>query len=289
MLKDTYTLDEFKKLFSIADEATIEDLYLIFGNRDPIEDFPHYISKTERLYNRQYVKLLRDESVEYDAMVTDYMERLTTGTTSGTTSDTETGTSEMKRDGSDSTTLTHNTTNTHTGENSGTTTATGKTTTDEHGTDDTDTTRDTQGLSKSNPFSNTYNSQTGSFPSLNWDASDTQNETKETGSSNETTANNSETDTSSSTNDSGTESSTDKQTGTDSTSGTSSTTDKGTTSTSKTGSTNTTDRHTDRYSGRHGYSAPELLAKSRDYILGTDAFRWLVAKFDRCFEWGIGF
>lgn len=93
MLINDYTEDQFIALIPSVDEATARNLYSYFKCRDPIDNFEHYLNQTALTYNDQYVRMLRDESVEYDAMVTDYIERLTKGKTTATSTKKTTGTS----------------------------------------------------------------------------------------------------------------------------------------------------------------------------------------------------
>lgn len=94
ILSEAYTLEQFKALFSILDDATVENLYNVFIDREPISGFSNSIKRTEILYSRQYNDLIRDESVQYDAMVTDYIEGLTN--------------SKLQKGGSDKETIEYN-------------------------------------------------------------------------------------------------------------------------------------------------------------------------------------
>lgn len=407
-----YTKTEFEKLFSMLDTATVDDLWHVFAKRIPIDDFEYYITRTEILYQRQYKALLRDESVEYDAMVTDYIEHIdhnentTTAKDSGTDSKkseynttnktaydttqateksgkeymhygkvdttTQTGSESTTRTGSE--TLEKAGTETHSQSLTDTLTKTGSenrdtgsTNTDTHEGPDTKITtggyhddHDTATVEKTNPMSISYsgtalNTENGTaFPNLssNWDTADRQTAThdgthriydtnglqedqtygkrtiEDSGHDNltfserkDTTEHTGDTDKLTYTDRSDTTTYNNlrdlteyndridtvetsgadykeygqgdldhpldetKHTGTDTLTHTG--TDTDTTTYGKTTETNATSKTNSYETGRHGYSPAELLDKSRTYILGTDAFRWLVSKFDRCFEWEV--
>lgn len=292
-LINSYTKQEFTSLIPEIDEATAGDLYDFFQYRDTKENFAHFLHQTALLYSLQYSRLLRDESVQYDAMVTDYIERLTTrktdttGTTAATTSETTT----------EKTTGTTTTTDRHTGslindsKNGNTRTLDTKDdgTTTGHLTGNDTSTSDSKSLGKSSPFQNQYDAGAGTFPSLSWDTSDGQQQTltDNTDTTEQTT--------------NGTESKTQTGTITDSGSGTGTETrdltdtgnivNNGSTEGTKEGNSSNqtagsmTGRDTDRYTGRHGYSPAELLAKSAQYIKTTKAFAWICEKFNECFIW----
>lgn len=312
ILSGDYTAEQFAALFVNTDEATVSNLYEFYKYRTPCDNFPHFIRQTEILFASQYKKLLRDESVTYDAMVSEYMERLVvddrsgknsrsgTGTTTEKTTGgmTEKGTSENIRtdnlqqntEGTNNSTTTNDLQQSTTGDTSGTTTD-NSTTTD---------TSKTAGMSKTNPQSVSYSSASaGAIPSLSWTSADGQTQQEE---SETTTVNDSRTN-------SETHHNVVKNTGTATTSaddnhtvtntGTVSDDGKTTRETSqngsKDGSTTTTEEETksetgttkERYTGRHGYTPAEMLEKSRDYILGTNAFKWLCEKYNSCFVWEV--
>lgn len=290
---DTYTKDEFVKLFSLIDEATAANLYDYFKYRDVKPNLPHFLHQKELLYAEQYKKLLRDESVTYDAMVTDYIERLTTRKED--TSQTSSQTTDEKTTGKTNSTIT--TDDSHTGtistethnSNDRTIEQTNSGTSTEKTSGHTTDTDDTKGITKSNPYQNEYTASAGTIPALDWTTSDGQQESisDKTGTTEESTE--------------GSTSDTQNGTVSDKGGGTGSETrslqDKGSTvqnggsEGSKEGSTSvqaagsTTGRDTERYSGRHGYSPAELLSKSADYIYRTKAFAWLCEKFSGCFTW----
>lgn len=332
MLTEDYTQEQFKALFSKTDEATIEDLYSYFSYRDPTDNFAHFITQTELYFYDQYARLLRDEHVTYDAMVTDYMERYVKNTVDKTSSLTE----ENKHEGSNKNGTTETGTNQNTQTSNGgtetneTVSGTNTRTDDLTHTDDTTTTNDntntqnttqketrdltgsknTKGMNKTNPMQVTYSTATaGAIPSLDWSSSDGQQQAEEdttdTGTIN--------TENGGTITDSGSNkvTGTKKDTGTETTEG--STTTKGTVNNTETvqnngndartinttGETNSSDNRTqtatgndtgetkERYTGRHGYSAPELLQKSKEYIRTTTAFQWYCEKFNKCFIWNI--
>lgn len=319
ILSELYTEEQFKTLCSGLDDATTADLYSYFKTRTPIDEFEQAINQTVLRYGRRYTLLLRDESVKYDAMITDYIERLTqkaaqTNTTEdGTTATNSTSEKTHKNDNSRTDTLNKNgwTTTTHTGTDKtdtegtagGSTEHTGTTTTDSNTALNSSTNTDSRGMDRTNPMTNSYTVSQGTLPLMTWDAPDTQaqnseqkTQTDNTNSTSTTTNNlkdastttSNETgtttyDTTQATHDTGTDTTTTTETGT----ATDSDSSKITSSDSKTGSTIYGDRGTERYTGRHGYSPAELLEKSRQYILGTDSFSWLCEKFNKCFIWTI--
>lgn len=148
-LQELYTADEFAKLVPEIDEATAANLYSYFGDRIPVTGFPHYVHMKMLLYADQYIRMQRDESVKYDAMVTDYLEAKYTD----------------KTDKSGKTTTT----------TSGSDTNDSKTETDTNGSSQTD----AQHVDKTNPMQVVYNNvEAGQFPPLKWDTADTQTEDK---------------------------------------------------------------------------------------------------------------
>lgn len=311
MLTDDYTLEQFKELFEETDEATISDLYSFYSYRTPCDNFPHFIRQTELMFVNQYNKLLRDENVTYDAMVSDYMERLVIDDRSGNSSRTGTGTNTETTTGG--TTENGTAENTRTDDLKQDTEGTNNSTrTDDltqsesingqsstSGDTSADDTTKTSSINRTNPQAVNYNVTDGSMPYLSWDSSDgqTQQETtdKTTTSSHESYTN--------------AESNSVKNTGTTTTSqddnhtvtNTGTVTDNGKTTKTissngtKTETSNTSDSSTtsetgttkERYTGRHGYTPAEMLEKSRNYIMQTNAFKWLCEKYNRCFVWNI--
>lgn len=314
-LKEDYTLEQFKDLFSQTDEATIEDLYSFYGYRTPISDpipFSLAITQTELIYTSRYKKLLRDESVTYDAMVTDYMERLVTDERTGKSAKTGTGgvTEETTTGSTETGTNQNTTTNNLKQESNGTAdnTQTDDTTQTVNATTSASTTEtrnlagssESQGLNKTNPMQVTYpTTAAGAIPSLDWTSADGQQQQKQDTTNTGTVTTEGSTEDSNTTKNTGTI----KNNGTtsDTTTNTGTVTDNGNTSRTLngTGTRKTTNDTTDtedtsesgttkeRYTGRHGYNPAELLDKSRSYILGTNAFQWLCEKYNNCFTWNI--
>lgn len=117
MLSTEYTKEEFEALIPEIDTATADNLYSYFSLRTPVDNFAAYAHQTALTYADQYARLLRDESVEYDAMVTDYIERLTKGKTTEDLSKTTTGSGSKTdttttKNGGDDVTVTDTTGNT---------------------------------------------------------------------------------------------------------------------------------------------------------------------------------
>lgn len=311
MLTDDYTLEQFKELFEETDEATINDLYSFYSYRTPCDNFSHFIKQTELMYVKQYNKLLRDENVTYDAMVSDYMERLViddrsgnssrtgTGTNTETTTGgtTENGTAENTRtdDLTQDTSGTNNSTRTDDLTQTGTTESSSNTS---GNTSSSDINKNVS-INKTNPQVVNYSVTAGTMPGLTWDSSDNQTQ-QETNVQTTTTSRESVTE-------NGNNSI--KNTGTTTTSqddnhtvtNTGTVTDNGKTTKTvssnehKTGNTTTSDSSTtsetgttkERYTGRRGYTPAEMLEKSRNYIMQTNAFKWLCERYNRCFVWNI--
>lgn len=250
-LQETYTAEQFAAITDRLDDNTLADLYSYFGQREPVPNFTYHLQRQAILYGGQYAKMLRDESVEYDAMVTDYLEAQhkeeIKQNNSGTEETTTTGTESGTTGGTD------NTTNTE------------KTTTTANGTSNTN----SRSLDKSDPMQNTYSDAAGTMPALLWDTADTQSQTIQDG----TTTDDGTSDTSGTT--------------TRTTSGTSNHTTQGTTTKTDSGEITTTHNYTDRHTGRSGKSPAELLKMSREYLQGTAAFNWLTDKMEKCFIWSV--
>lgn len=325
LLMDTYTKEAFEKLIPEVDTATADNLYDYFADRTPIDNFERYIHITTLEYIQQYNMMLRDESVSYDAMVTDYIERLTKSKTNGQetahgetkdgkkTNTTLTGTGEDKTvvDSTGNTTETPNTTVTE-NTNSDTNGSRKNTGTQEtNGTDGGTTTADgvgnSMGMGKTNPNQVAYSASAGVLPALNWASADSQQQSKTDENRSETRSNHND----STRTDNLTETTTDHGEGktTTSTTGTNKTDTTGKQTTTYTrgagnktegtedstgtsdsqNSSNSESRTTDRYAGRHGYSPAELLEKSRNYILLMKSFKWLCDKYNHCFLWEVEF
>lgn len=279
-LGKTYTLEDFAKLFTLTDEATISSLYTEFLDRDPKDNnFALYIKQTEQKYYPQYNKLVRDESVQYDAMVTDYMERqikhnmTASKSAKGSNSGSGTITAETSEQGENGNTRTLNT------ENS----VEGSGTNDNTETRNLQTSQETQGINKTNPMQMKYSTSSGIMPELDWDTADGQSQEKINGTDTGTVENNGRNSNKQKTADTGTI--TDSGTNTSTGKSTTKNDDTRNIENNETNEENSDDK--ERYTGRHGYSAPELLEKSRQFILLTTAFQWYVSKFEKCFVWSV--
>lgn len=294
-LENTYTAAEFTAMVPEIDEATAAGLYSYFSDRYPVDGFSHFMHQKMLLYSDQYIRMQRDESVKYDAMVTDYLEARYSdhNTTEGT------GTDKAESSGTTGRTATveasGTTGNTSKVEASGTTgntdtvkeTTSGTQTTDDTATSETD----NKELVKSNPMQETFTDGVGAFPSLTWNTSDTQTEHVENGTTTDkntvtTSGETNRTDTSE-----GTHSDNSTTTDSGSSSNKSTTTESGTT-----GGTNTVERsntqtvdnvHTERRTGRTGRNPAELLETSLHYITRTKSFAWLCDRLNPCFIWTV--
>lgn len=214
MLLDEYTKEQFESFIPEIDTATADDLYEYFSYREPIANFQHFLKQTSRTYGDQYVRMLRDESVQYDAMVNEYIERLTKGKTTdttetkGTTNETtgatgkitNSGTNTTIRDTSGNTTETPNTTTVEdvNSSTSGTRNNTGTQTnaSNSNNKEDTSETNSNRQLNKTNPMSITYDETMGTgfageyvgMPTkLPWATADAQAQGDHTGVSSNTT------------------------------------------------------------------------------------------------------
>lgn len=310
-LMDDYTEQQFQALFSLTDEATAADLYSFFKYRTPLDNFSHFITQTELLFWNQYSRLLRDERVQYDAMVTDYLERLLTSNGSGSTTTartetkTESATHNSNRYVTKSTTRTDDLTETSTGESGDTrtdnlTTETTGTSGETSSGSSSDTgTEKTRGVERTTPQAISYASNAGDVPDLDWSTPDSQSQSATDTTGAHTESGNRSVTSSGTTTNTGTVQTTGTTNGTRKNSGTIETTENendnateqsnigGNTTGNDTTTSSDSGRTTERSTGRRGYSPAELLQKSRDYILGTEAFRWYCEKFNNCFVWEV--
>ena len=258
------------------DEATQQNLLDWFQFRQVCDDdrFGIYFHRLLRAAEWQYNQQLRLESVEWDPMVSDYMERQirTNDSDSGNSKTTRSGTrnqtseSETTGTGKSETSTTGETNNTSNNESDGTsnTTHTGETEQTQH----------SSGLTGTTPDTALYPA-TGYPESLAWVYASGQQEAKSEGTGNDSSTDNTTTHDEGTTTDHGTSSGTANTTDntTSNTTGTvkdtDNSTEEGTNSNHHTGDTG------ERYSARHE-SAHDLMDRARNYIRRTNAFLWLV-------------
>ena len=231
-----------------------------FSRRQIPDDFDHFFRRTAKSVDWQYNQLIRLESVQWDPMVSDYLERQIVTTGKGTTKSNGSTTQSGKIDGTTSGTN-NNTTTTETSSSD---------TLDSTGTSQNDNNVDNKQLSGATPDSATYQDQ---FPeTLNWRYLSSQGETRQSTSDNGSTTNN-------------TTSSGSSTTETTANGGSSST--NSSTSNLKTDNNNDTTTQQDsdvreRQTGRH--EAPQdMMERARTYIMHSNAFLWLVDKLSPCF------
>lgn len=270
------------------------------------ERFGFYFNRKFRIIQKQYEDLFRNETIEIDPFVTNYLEReldydgtlnilrniendgTITNTTEGTSQRTPNITTETKGTG------TITTTDTGTIENNGTSTTnsefnnTSNTTNDESGSEH------NKSLNGKLPMSSGYG--TGGFPSsLNWQNASEQNETDETNTKKTTTnTTNGGTSEDSNTTDSiqtlDTENLQTRDTTTTTTStGNEQTTQNSTSTNKNNGTQKETGEHTnknntkERMTGRSGILPSEILTKYRNYIYNTNSTEWVLNELEVCF------
>lgn len=287
-LAEKYTAEQFRELLPDMDEATNRDLYTFFQYRELKDNSQFFFWQVWRIYGEQYNRQLRDESVNYDAMVTEYLERETRGKTDGTETGNNSGT--VSKTGENNETHGRDTNSTRNTARDINTTETTEGNSTDSGQNDGHTTETTEGkeISKTNPMAVSYGTTTpGTIPALDWASADGQRQTltDTTGTTSDTTSNTHKED----------ENTTNKGTITDSENGgeTMTGTDHADTkehqdtSSSSSISRSENRRDRERETGRHGYSPAELLEKSRSYILKTKSFQWLCERFNNCFKWEV--
>ena len=245
------------------------------------ERFGFYFNRRLRAAQWQYNQYLRLESVEFDPMVGSYLERLidTVSSTKGTQSQKDTGKEVASGSQSGNNTVNVTSSGNSSTEESGSNNQTVETTDKE--TMEQTNTQDNQQLTGATPDSSVY--PAAGFPeALQWQYASGQSEAKGTGSVNSETnregssksnggnSSNSETNTS----------------GTEKTVGESSAESESTVNRENSSETND-ERNSDtqvkeRATGRS--EAPQdMLQRARDYILGTNAFMWLLKQLDITF------
>lgn len=275
-----YTVDEFVKLTeNYIDSATAQALYWEFSMRGVFEDKP-YITKAGQQFNPwerhlqnslkmasdQYLQYLRIESVQYDPMVTNYVERQLINITQNKQGGTNTSVVDINENGGNTSTnggvLTRKNTGTQRSDDSNTVEGF---------------TNDRQ-INASLPQSIT-NTGTGktdrdsAIPSFNWNVASAQAETDNKHKDNSTSNATRTDDLTETTTDGRTVTVTNNRTG-------------------KNTNTNTVDLTTDnkadireRSTGRTGYSPTMLLNEARNYVLSTNAFKWLCEYLNPNFVW----
>lgn len=262
-----------------VDSATQDAIIAWFKNRkvSDNENFLLYFRRLLSLHETQYTSLLRVQTIQFDPLVTQYMERLidregqnsSTNTRNGTTNTSDSGTSTA------SGTNTVNTTSTSTSH--GTSDTTGKNSGKQDGTSN-GTTND-KSMNAQLPQSST-GAGAGIPENMNWNYATEQNESKgkNTNTSSQTNSGTSETNSTSDSRASGDSETNgrDNRTVTDSR--------NGNTTTTENGGTNGTNSEVvkERSTGRMG-DAPELLKKAVYYISTTNAFVWFVDKLEPAF------
>lgn len=262
-----------------VDEATQEAIIQWFKNRKVADNdnFLLYFQRLLTAHETQYNSLLRVQTIQFDPLVTDYMERLisreaqnsqTTNRQGNTvSSEKDTGTNSV-----DGTTTTDTDSTATANDNVKTTT---NNTTSSNG----KTTSNDKSMNAQLPQSST-GAGAGLPAAMNWNYATEQNESQNTG-----TSENKSTDTGNGTSD-GNSSSSSNSTSTSrtNTNGTSTNNRTGNSTTSETGGSNGTNSETvkERSTGRSG-DTPELLTKAVSYISRTNAFFWLVDKLEAAF------
>ena len=262
-----------------VDEATQEAIIQWFKNRKVADNdnFLLYFQRLLSAHETQYNSLLRVQTIQFDPLVTDYMERLISreGQNSQTTNrqgNTVSSDSDKTTvSGSDRTTSETDTNTSNTDKVTGTSNNT-------QNSEGSGTTND-KSMNAQLPQSST-GAGAGLPAAMNWNYATEQNESqnkttntgKQTNTGNTTSTGNSNSDGHSTTTTTGSNDST--------TTGTR----NGNSTTSETGGSNGTNSETvkERSTGRSG-DTPELLTKAVSYISRTNAFFWLVDKLEAAF------
>lgn len=240
----------------------------------------------------------QNSTIGSDLTQTTKVENQATEAVKGTNNQTVTTNSTTHVDGSNDNTETRNLS----------TTQNGSTQVETSGNEHTDTTQNVSGLTGATPQSATYSNSSGNMPNLDWTYTSGQSQTKDATVTDSNTTGESDTTSSLRTSDTGTvkndgsNSSTTTVNGTNGTIGTTGTDteQKGTTTTTvsggntglTTGSNNTETEQfvkgktgsdtRERLTGRGG-APQDLLDSARNYILRTNAFKWLIAELEKCF------
>lgn len=322
LLVEKYTKAEFVGLLepTIGADAA-ESVWSLFRFREPINKptittkdgdtldiWKAGVENTALLYGPRFLDYLRNETVVFDPMVTDYVERMIqnvkTGTATNSATNTESTSGEVTHGKTLTTATTDNTTDTYdsndrltrntTDTNNSTNTTTNNLTETTNGTEQTE--GENRTIAAGLPQSISYSGQSGIPSALDWSVASSQEESdnnQDTTRSNTTTNTGTQgtqgtdttTHTGTDTRDVTTERTlgrTGNQTqtagGKDTTTGSRSTTTSGSNSTSEDGTTK------ERATGRSGKSPQELLELSRRYITNSNALKWFCEKMNANFE-----
>lgn len=243
--------------------------------------FGFYFHRRLRAAQWQYNQYLRIESVEFDPMVGSYLERLIETAASSTGTQSQNGTGKEVATGSQSGNNTVNVTSSgnsateETGSNNQTVETTDKETMEQTNN------QDNQQLTGATPDSSVY--PAAGFPeALQWQFASGQSEAKGTGTVNSETNREG-----SSTSNGGNSSSSETDTsGTEHTTGESSAESESTVNrenASETYDERSSDTQVKERATGRSEAPQEMLQRARDYILGTNAFMWLLKQLDITF------
>lgn len=282
----------------ILDNATSDAIYDYFYYRyiNDNERFLKYFQRNMKMYKNQYNNLLRNENIQFDPMVTRYLERQIIGKTTNT----DTSNVSLSRNGN---TLTNNggtitvktdSVNTGTGSvneqgNTGYTDNLNGNVQNTHTGNENHQDR-TRNILSVFPQANVGSNTSGTLDdnvAYNYATQMTDNKNK--GDKQDTSTDNtvhSDTNTGTTNSSNNTNSSTRSvidgtQLQTNNNNETKQQTESGTTNTTNSGEQNSNVK--ERLSGRENIDSAILLEHARDYIATTNAFRWLISKLEKCF------
>ena len=283
---------------NIVDEATQQELIDYFYYRYVCDDekFVHFFQRNLKQYLKQYNGYLRVENIDFDPMVTRYLERqlITANYVTGSknTTGTGNGTKATVNGGTITTVIDNDGTLAGTDQNTTSSTYSNSQTVDEDGTNGNSRTSSNRGrdLLSVFPQANVSAATSGTLDDpISYAYATQMTDHKDSGTVTDAGTNTRDVSTTESGTGSGTNNTTISQTTTNDTTSTTTRNDNVnvTTSDSKSVSeTNSIDNNTnvtERLTGRENYDAATLLSHARDYIRDTNAFMFLVGKLEKCF------
>lgn len=281
----------------ILDSATNQELldYFYYRYLCDNDKFIHFFQRNLKIYKKQYVNYLRTENVEFDPMITRYLERQVLNSTENNLTESDSAVSTNTKTGSNTGTINVKT------DNIGTGNGTDGVTTNESGTtyltSDKDNTNTRTGSETTRqravnslfPQANVASATVGMSDNVSMAYASSMTDTNATKTTNESGTDNTDYTENGRTTDqlTSTRNTTDRnvfdgtqvQTNNLSNSSSESKTNDVTKSASDKGSSNLRERLT----GRENYDSATLLSHARDYVRETNAFMWLTSKLEKCF------
>lgn len=286
----------FGNILDSATNAEIKDYFFYrYVCKEDEDYFIHLFQKNLKLYKNEYNQYLRIQHIEFDPMITRYLERQVLNQVDGSGTETLQGEKNGSRTDSNTGTITIKTDNIGTGTGtdeletsaSGSHTNSGTNGSTSSGTNEaTDRTRNINSMF---PQANVASATVGMDDTVSMAYASTMSDAKSNHEGSDSNTTEGEFSENGSTTDSGTSSretstrdvfdGTSLQTNNLAGNRTSTETDERTTSKENTESSNMRERFT----GRENYDSATLLSHARDYVRETDAFIWLVSKLEKCF------